>query len=76
MRVPDPRRKPTLSIRETAALLNMGLNNTYEAARNGEIPAVRIGARWLVPTAKLLDMLGIDWSKQSPPRKRVRTVRS
>jgi len=41
-------------------LLDMGKNQTYEAARRGEIPTLRLGVRWKVPVAKLLDLLGIS----------------
>lgn len=48
----------------TARLLEMGKNQIYAAAQNGEIPAFRVGRSWKVPTAKLLDLLGL--SDQTP----------
>ncbi len=44
----------------TGELLGMGRNQTYAAAKAGEIPTFRVGARWKVPVAKLLDKLGIS----------------
>ncbi|WP_395729640.1 helix-turn-helix domain-containing protein [Nakamurella sp.] len=48
----------------TGELLGMGRNQTYAAAKAGEIPTFRVGVRWKVPTAKLLDLLGL--SDQTP----------
>jgi excisionase family DNA binding protein len=39
--------------KETAKVLRMGLNQTYEAIRCGLIPSIRIGKRVLVPRAAL-----------------------
>ncbi len=39
----------TLTIREAAKELNIGLNQAYEAAHRGEIPIIKIGKRMLVP---------------------------
>lgn len=39
------------TIQEAAALLKIGRNSAYEAARRGEIPTLRIGKRLLVPRA-------------------------
>ena len=47
----------TLSIDDTAKELGIGRNQTYEAARRGEIPAIRIGKRWLVLREPLKRML-------------------
>lgn len=52
--------KPTCSVQEAAELLGIGLNNAYQAARpGGELGAIRIGGRILVPTASLRRMLGL-----------------
>ena len=42
---------------ECGRLLGLSKNSTYEAARRGEIPTVRIGKRLLVPRKALLKML-------------------
>jgi len=47
----------TTTIVRAAKRLGIGRNQAYEAARKGEIPAIRIGCRWLVPTAALDRML-------------------
>lgn len=39
----------TYSVDEVAALLGIARGVAYESVRNGEIPATRVGRRWLVP---------------------------
>lgn len=58
--LPDPRERPTLTIRQTAALLGVSLHCAYDAAHRGEIPVIWIGRRMLVPTAALLTMVGLS----------------
>lgn len=41
----------TMTVDEAARALGVGRNSAYEAARAGQIPAIRIGRRLLVPTA-------------------------
>ncbi|TXN04158.1 helix-turn-helix domain-containing protein [Methylobacterium sp. WL122] len=48
-------------------LLNLSRNTTYKALRSGDIPSVRIGAQYRVPTAKLREMLGMSPPAQSAP---------
>lgn len=50
---------PTLSVREAADLLGIGLRQAYEAVHRGEIPAIRVGRRLIVPTSRLLELLGL-----------------
>jgi excisionase family DNA binding protein len=45
------------SIREVAALLGVGLNQTYNAARKGDIPTIRLGKRFFVPKTAFETML-------------------
>ena len=47
----------TLTVDETAALLRLGRNATYDGIRRGEIPSVRIGKRILVPRLALNRLL-------------------
>jgi len=46
-----------LTVEEAAHLLRIGRNSAYEAIRRGEIPAIRIGHRLLVPRAALERLL-------------------
>lgn len=54
----DIRCRPTISIAETAQVLHIGLNQTYAAARAGEIPILRLGRTYRVPVPALLALLG------------------
>ena len=38
----------TQSVDDAAKALGIGRNQAYEAVRRGDIPAIRIGKRWLV----------------------------
>ena len=58
--VPDPRERPTLTVKEAAALLGISLHGAYDAAHRGELPVIWIGRRMLVPTAGLMAMVGLD----------------
>jgi excisionase family DNA binding protein len=37
------------SVRQVAAMLGMNLGLIYELVRKGEIPAKRLGKRWIIP---------------------------
>jgi len=60
----------TLTVEETATLLNQGLRQTYNAVRRGELPAVKLGSRWFVKRAALYAMFGLDDAQMSPQRAR------
>lgn len=49
-----------MTIEQTAQLLGISRSAAYRAAAAGQIPTVRIGRRLLVPTARLLEMLGLE----------------
>jgi hypothetical protein len=60
-RVPDPERHPTLDLWPTTGrFFGLCKASTYDAARRGEIPTIRVGRRLLVPTAELRRMLKLD----------------
>jgi excisionase family DNA binding protein len=56
----DLQKRHTCSVEEAAALLQIGRSTAYAAARDGTLPTVRLCHRILVPTAKLLELLGIE----------------
>ncbi len=45
--------KLTLSVEEAAKVLGLGRSAAYQAARNGQIPVVKIGGRYLVSKVAL-----------------------
>ncbi|HSH61895.1 MAG TPA: helix-turn-helix domain-containing protein [Acidimicrobiales bacterium] len=57
--VPDPRRQPTITVKEAAALLGISERSAYDAVHRGEIPVIRLGRRMTVPTVPILRMLGL-----------------
>ncbi len=57
--LPDPRTEPTLSVERAGEILNLSRTSAYAGVRSGEIPSIKVGKRILVPTARLLDMLGL-----------------
>ena len=50
--------KPMFSVEEVAAILGIGRATAYQCANTGEIPALRLGRRLLIPRAALVRMLG------------------
>jgi excisionase family DNA binding protein len=58
--LPDPAREPTVSVERAGQLLGISRGSAYEGVRSGEIPAIRLGHRWVVPTASLRRLLGVD----------------
>lgn len=49
--------KKVLTVMEAAEELGISKGSAYEAARNGEIPTVRIGRRLIVPRVAFDKML-------------------
>jgi len=45
--------RQTLTVEEAATLLGIGRNSAYQAIARGELPALRLGRRLLVPRAAL-----------------------
>ncbi|WP_271605667.1 helix-turn-helix domain-containing protein [Bradyrhizobium sp. CCBAU 11434] len=48
----------TLTVEQVAELLQIGRNQAYEGVHSGQIPSIKIGRRYLVPTAALSRLLG------------------
>ncbi|WFE27792.1 helix-turn-helix domain-containing protein [Solwaraspora sp. WMMD791] len=55
----EPHQEPpaVYTIQETARLLAISPGSAYRLARTGQIPAVRLGGRWVVPKRRLHDWL-------------------
>jgi excisionase family DNA binding protein len=49
---------PTLTIEQAGQLLGISRRSAYRAAATGQIPTLRLGRRLLVPTPRLLQLLG------------------
>ncbi|MGH8908146.1 MAG: helix-turn-helix domain-containing protein [Egibacteraceae bacterium] len=59
---------PTLTVEEAARLCRIGRNAAYEAVASGELPAIRFGRRWIVPTMRLLRLLGVGTDEDQDPK--------
>jgi excisionase family DNA binding protein len=55
-----------LSVAEVATVLRVSRNIVYEALHSGQLPGVRLGRRFLVPTTRLRELLG-EKAILSPP---------
>jgi excisionase family DNA binding protein len=53
--------RQTLTVEEAAALLGIGRNSAYQAVARGELPALRLGRRLLIPRAALERRLAEIW---------------
>jgi excisionase family DNA binding protein len=51
--------KPTLTVMEAADILGISDDSYRRAARNGDLPLLRIRHRTVVPTMALLELLGL-----------------
>jgi hypothetical protein len=51
---------PTISVERAGRLLGLGRSASYDAVGRGELPVLRFGRRLVVPTPRLLAMLGIQ----------------
>lgn len=56
----DSKLPPTLSVEAAAEILGISRPTAYQAVKTGDIPAIKVGRRLLVPTALLLKMLGVE----------------
>lgn len=54
----------TLSVEQAAEVLGISRRSAYRAVERGDLPTLRLGRRLLVPTARLLAMLGVE--QQAP----------
>src|SRR5215218_11469955 len=61
----------TLTVEEAGKLLGVGRGLAYELAERGEIPALRLGRRLVVPRARLMALLGENGDVLADVRARV-----
>ncbi len=52
--------RTTLTVEEAGQLLGVSRSSAYRAAARGELPTLRLGRRLIVPTGRLLAMLGLE----------------
>ena len=54
-----------MSVEDAAKLLGVSRGLAYDAARRGELPTIRLGRRLLVPTARLLELVGAQETREA-----------
>jgi excisionase family DNA binding protein len=54
----------TISVEHAAKLLGVSRSAAYRAAASGQLPTITFGRRLLVPTSRLLEMLGLPVEEQ------------
>jgi excisionase family DNA binding protein len=50
---------PTVTIEQAGRMLGISRRSAYRAAARGDLPTLRVGRRLIVPTARLLHLLGM-----------------
>ena len=58
--IPDPAEVAWISVREAALILGIADSTAYKAAKNGQLPIVRLGSRMMVPVARLREQFGLN----------------
>ena len=51
---------PVLTVEQAGRLVGLRRTAAYDAVRRGELPSLTFGRRVLVPTARLLALLGLE----------------
>lgn len=54
---PTPISSLTYTVTEVADMLRLNLGGTYRMIRNGDIPARKLGSRWVIPRRAFHDWL-------------------
>jgi excisionase family DNA binding protein len=57
-----------LSVKEAAKLISVAPSRIYEGVRRNEIPSIRMGSRILIPTHKLMELLGSETTSPEASR--------
>ena len=57
--------RETRTVVEAARMLGLSAASAYRAIERGEIPSIRIGGRILVPSTRLLALIGGRGSEQT-----------
>ena len=63
--IPTSEDRAVLTVPEAGALVGLGRAASYDAARRGDLPTIKIGRRMWVPTAKFRSMLGLEPAQRS-----------
>jgi excisionase family DNA binding protein len=58
-----------MTVEDLAAALGIGRNKAYEAVQTGEVRAMRLGHRWLIPRAEVARLTGLGVAPADVPLK-------
>ena len=58
--IPKTEDQPTISVRNYAEAVEVGLSTAYASIAAGEVPVIRVGRRIRIPTAAVRRMLQLD----------------
>ncbi|MCJ2116555.1 helix-turn-helix domain-containing protein [Methylobacterium sp. J-001] len=58
--------EPTVDVELAGRVLGISRKTAYRARETGEIPSIKIGRQYRVPTAKLREMLGLPPHSLTP----------
>jgi excisionase family DNA binding protein len=64
--LPTPQERPTLTVQEVAKILGLGRDKAYQLVKDGTIPSISTGKRYLVPTSSLWQFLNIPTPETHP----------
>ncbi len=56
-----------VTVEQAASALSISTRHAYSLVRSGELPALRLGSRWIVPKAALERLLS-EASGDAPPQ--------
>jgi excisionase family DNA binding protein len=54
-----------LTVEQAARLLGISRGLAYQGVRDGSIPSISIGRRRLIPTARLLELVGVPEMREA-----------
>lgn len=58
--IPDATAEPTIDVKRAAGILGISVRHAYAAIERDEIPAIRVGQRIVIPTARFLAKYGLE----------------
>jgi excisionase family DNA binding protein len=59
----DTTARDFLTVNETAKVLRVGRRTVYRLVETGKVPAEKVGGRWRIPRAGLVEVIGVPKPK-------------
>ena len=54
------RKRLTLTVAEAAELLGISVSAAYDCVHRGELPAIKMGRRWLIPVGRFEKLIAME----------------